>query len=72
MIKLTLLEANYIKDTLEEQRDFLEDQFGADQDLGGVEDAIENSLEIIVAGLCNSVIDEEIPMSIESWQNPLS
>jgi len=70
MIKLTLLETEYLKDALDETREFLEDQFGQDQYVGDVTDSIHNALEIVNAAICNNKIEEEIPMSIETWQNP--
>jgi len=70
MIRLTLLEAEYLKDALDETREFLEDQYGKDQYVGDVTDSILNALEIVNAAICNNVIDEEIPMSIETWLNP--
>ena len=70
MIRLTLLETEYLKDALEETREFLEDQYGKDQYVGDVTDSILNALEIVNAAICNNVIDEEIPMSIETWLNP--
>lgn len=70
MIKLTLLEAEYLKESLNEVRDFLDDQYGNEQYIGDVADSLFNAQEIINAALCNNRIDEEIPMSIETWQNP--
>jgi len=70
MIRLTLLETEYLKDALDETREFLEDQYGKDQYVGDVTDSILNALEIVNAAICNNVIDEEIPMSIETWLNP--
>jgi hypothetical protein len=66
MVKISRLEADYIATTLQEAIAWM-DQPDDDE---VIFESFMNALEIINAAICNNVIDEEIPMSIETWLNP--
>ena len=68
MIKLTVLEAKHIHYVLEETGRFLDDQFGADQELDGIDDQVDSAVDIL-RGALDNVVDEEIPLDLESWQS---
>jgi len=66
MVKVSRLEADYIATTLQEAIAWMD----RPDDDEVIFESFMNALEIINAAICNNVIDEEIPMSIETWLNP--
>ena len=63
MTKLSPLEMNYLMDSIEEVSQT------ADIDIGLKEELMYNCL-VILKGAQEHATDEEIPMSIETWQSP--
>ena len=71
MLKLTLLEATYLKESFEDIKEWVEGDPVYQGRIGDTDYAferIENSLEILKQGILN-VEHEDIPLSIESWRD---